>query len=858
MTSTRRQSRLLTILDGSGHLAEEVGDKAALLDALIGHGFPTPDAMVLTTAAYREVTEHHSIELLVDDLRTSAIPDSDHIAAESAAIQRLFQSASLSPPLVRALDRIATDSLAHGPVAVRCSVVNEDAGTSSIAGNYLTVPNVSDRAGLERAVRSVWASLWMPGARTRRRSSHMHDHHISVAVIVQRMIHTEWAGRAYTSDPDGREHLLRIDVADPEPGSYLLRKDTLEPALDTISPPLLLEDLARVVVRLATSLDYPLEVAWILGRSGASLIEAWPANDTRDVSGLNDSFDSLPDTDDTYTPHGVIEMLPGVVPPLLWTINAPMLENAFRSAFADLGANTLESSHHIVARIHGRVALNLSTICRVAESLPGGDPSEVERQYLGQQVSPRTDSSADSPARGSGVHLFAALRSRQVHKRIIDDVELIDTAARTIAGLSVGLHDLPVRKLVAYRQRIRDLAWRGYTAEVGASSAAGATYRALELLLGRWLPETEAEQWAQRLARTAIDASTLGGLRAQDLVSVLKTYTTDEIREIIATETDDPRCYIAALGPVGERFLRHLDGAIAAMGSKALYGDRTWAEDDAWVWLQLRLLLSAETSTRLLATPAGTEYAELVRLLNHDKKWRRLRILTGQFIDLRARWLRRQVDETTAFLELRERAKNALLILGGEERRVIVEAAGRLMASSQLPSIDFVDYLTDSELDEMLFGSRTVEIAELERRRAVGMSCREGGPLPDWFVGDPEGHAVSTGHQPGPLNGRGTSPGQATGTVRVVASLADGVRLEPGDVLVAHSTDPSWTPLFLSAGAVILETGGPLSHASIVAREFGLPAVVNVPAATRTLIDGETVLVDGTAGIVERLSGGEQ
>lgn len=858
MISARRQTRLLTVLDGSGHLAEEVGDKAALLDVLIGHGIPTPDAMVFTTAAYHEITADHSIELLVDDLRTSAIPDSDHVAAESAAIQRLFQSVPLTRHMVRSLDRAAAELLGNGPVAVRCSVVNEDAAASSFSGNYLTVPNVNDRAGLERAVRQVWASLWMPGARSRRRSRHMRDHHIAVAAIVQRTIQSDWAGTAYTNDPEGSEHLLRIDVSGPEPGSYLLRKDTLEPALDAASPPLLLEDLARVVVRLATSFNYPLEVAWALGRSGAGLIEAWPANDTRDVSGLNDSFDSFPDTDDTYTPHGVIEMLPGVVPPLLWTINAPMLEDAFRSAFADLGANTPESSRHIVARIHGRAALNLSTICRVAESLPGGDPAEVERQYLGQQISPGANEATGAQARGSGVHLFAALRSRQVHKRIIDDVELIDTAARTIAGLSVGLRDLPVRKLVAYRQRIRDLAWRGYAAEVGASSAAGATYRALELLLGRWLPETEAEQWAQRLTRTAIDASTLGGLRARDLVSVLNTYTTTEIQEIISTQTDDPRRHIAALGPVGERFLRHLDGAITAMGSKALYGDRTWAEDDSWVWLQLRLLLSAETSTRLLATPAGTEYVELVELLNHDKKWRRLRILTGQFIDLRARWLRRQVEETTAFLELRERAKNALLILGGEERRVIVEAARRLMASSQLPSIDFVDYLTDSELDEMLFGSCAVDIAELERRRAVGMSCREGGPLPDWFTGDPAAHAASPGHQPGPLNGRGTSPGQATGTVRVVASLADGVRLQPGDVLVAHSTDPSWTPLFLSACAVILETGGPLSHASIVAREFGLPAVVNVPSATRALNDGETVLVDGTTGTVERLSGGEQ
>ena len=338
-------------------------------------------------------------------------------------------------------------------------------------------------------------------------------------------------------------------------------------------------------------------------------------------------------------------------------------------------------------------------------------------------------------------------------------------------------------------------------------------------------------------------------------MAVLNAYGTEEIKAIITDDPADPRHEIAALGPVGARFIRHVDGAVRAMGSKALYGDKTWAEDDAWVWRQLALLQSAPAAKRTEPV-GGDDYAELIDMLSRDRKWRRLRILTGQFVDLRARWLRRQVDETTTFLELREQAKNALLILGGEERRVVVEAARRLIASRQLPSIDLVEYVTDSELDDMLFGSRAVEFGELERRRAVGMGCSEVGPLSDWFAGDETHHYDATVQEDDIITGRGTSPGQATGPARVVTSLTDGVRLRPGDVLVAHSTDPSWTPLFMSACAVVLETGGPLSHASIVAREFGLPAVVNVAGATRTLADGEAVVVDGTAGTVTRTRGG--
>ena len=84
----------------------------------------------------------------------------------------------------------------------------------------------------------------------------------------------------------------------------------------------------------------------------------------------------------------------------------------------------------------------------------------------------------------------------------------------------------------------------------------------------------------------------------------------------------------------------------------------------------------------------------------------------------------------------------------------------------------------------------------------------------------------------------------------MLASVADGAKLEPGDVLVARSTDPSWTPLFLIAGAIVLEEGGPLSHAAIVAREFGIPAVLNVAGAMRALQEEAEVEVNGTTGVV--------
>jgi pyruvate,water dikinase len=101
----------------------------------------------------------------------------------------------------------------------------------------------------------------------------------------------------------------------------------------------------------------------------------------------------------------------------------------------------------------------------------------------------------------------------------------------------------------------------------------------------------------------------------------------------------------------------------------------------------------------------------------------------------------------------------------------------------------------------------------------------------------------------GALRGTAASPGTVTAPARVLRDPAGG-RLDQGEVLVAPSTDPGWTPLFLTAGGLVMEMGGAMSHGAVVAREYGIPAVVGVPDATERIADGQTVTVDGTAGLV--------
>jgi pyruvate,water dikinase len=162
-------------------------------------------------------------------------------------------------------------------------------------------------------------------------------------------------------------------------------------------------------------------------------------------------------------------------------------------------------------------------------------------------------------------------------------------------------------------------------------------------------------------------------------------------------------------------------------------------------------------------------------------------------------------------------------------------------------------FLEAAEIRALLAEELSTEAAaqQIARRRSAWMEenarWQRGDEPPTFLVGD-DAYDDSTGGDR--LQGMGISPGVVTGPVRVLRTLSDAERLRPGEILVTQATDPSWTPLFLTAAGLVMERGGMLSHGAVVAREYQLPAVVNVSAATRLLSDGQIITVDGSRGVV--------
>jgi pyruvate,water dikinase len=213
---------------------------------------------------------------------------------------------------------------------------------------------------------------------------------------------------------------------------------------------------------------------------------------------------------------------------------------------------------------------------------------------------------------------------------------------------------------------------------------------------------------------------------------------------------------------------------------------------------------------------------------------------------LRQRRLERLVTQAASQFERRERAKSALLEIGGQVRRIHLEFGRRLVDAGQLGRPVDVELLTVGELHRALAG-QPVPPGTIERRRRWRERHEAHGPLPLRFTGVPSPAIESPAASTRQLTGWAGSAGTFVGKARRV----DGPNgtIDRSEVLVATATDPSWSPLLMNCGAMVLERGGPLSHAAIVAGEFGVPAVFNVPHAVE-LLDGRRVRVDGDAGVV--------
>ncbi len=813
----------------------EVGGKAANLGELVRAGFPVPPGSVLTTAAYRRFVDAAGIGA---EVLAAAALDPGAAATRAAA---LFAGAALPDDLARTVVAAWRD-LGGGPVAVRSSATSEDRADASSAGQQETVLDVGDADALLAAVRTCWASLWSERALAYRARAGVAPSAVSIAVVLQVLVDADAAGVLFTANPaTGRRDEIVVsaawglgeavvggavstdDVVVGHDGRVRSRR-TADKAVRTVATgrgtreepvaaadrrrPVLDDDaaveLAALGLRIAEHLGGPQDVEWARSGGAFAILQARPITALPEPEDPPPTDWSVPEPRDYYVRASIVEQLPDPLSPLFAALIDPAVTRSL-SALLDevLGAGVVRDGELGLPTVNGYAYYHYgrALMARLVLRLPA-----ALALLRGERLGAAHWRDRAHPAYAA----LVAQRSAAPWRDLPDDALLAAVAELLEAGASYYTAVQAVIPLAAASEvlftRFHDRLVRR------AGDPPAATF-----LLGFDSAPIRAERslhdlavWARSRPRTA--AALLAGEEPDDpewherFAAHLRRHghLVYDLDLRTPTPADDPGPLLAAL-----RFPLRGEGADPHERQR-----RSAERRDA---------LAAATAARL----DPVRRAVFTRLLG---------------------WAQRNAP-------LREDALADIGLAWPLMRRMLAELGARRVADGSLAAAEDVHWL---EPDEAV-GRVPVPPGAVAARRARWRGQRRATPpqlLPRGTVLDRLESLMPavSGEQTGPvLRGTPGSAGRVTGVARVLGGPGDSGRLQPGEILVASITTPAWTPLFAIAGGVVTDVGGPLSHSSIVAREYGIPAVLGTGSATRRIADGSRTTVDGDAGTVTLL-----
>jgi pyruvate,water dikinase len=875
-----------------------VGGKARGLALASQAGLPVPAWVVLSPDAFWA-------SLGADGRRRlEAATAGGEITALAAAVQ---PSPSVRASLARAFQALGGDG---GHVAVRSSASDEDGAQHSFAGQLESVLHVDD-ARLPGAVGAVWHSGFSERILEYRRQHGLRLVPPAPAVLIQRMVDARAAGVAFSADPvSGRRGVAVVSAVaglgtalvsgDSDADTFHVDRDgavverhiaekrfqhradalapggvSAEPVSGAgVSAPALTDDEVRAVAALARQaarhFGRAQDIEWAYEGGTLYLLQARPIT----------SLASLADPDAElrlWDNSNIVESYSGVTTPLTFSFAAEIYEHVYRQFCRVMRvpghavAAHADAFRNMLGLVRGRLYYNLLNWYRVLALLPG---FAVNRRFMEQMMGVRE---------GLPEPLVRELESRGSGARLLDALHL----CRTLAGL-VGQHLLIDRRVAAFTRRLdaalapptppladrrpdelaahylelRRKLLLSWDAPLVNDFFAMIFYGQLRTLCARWCGDTEGTlqndlvsgQGGLASAEPVVRLKRMATLAAGDpgLLELLPGAPAADILAAVAARPAFHAEYRAYLDRFGERSANELK-----------LETETLLDDPLPLLRAVGTLARQELAGRdATASPAVTGDTLRVRAqarVAESLRWRPFRRVAFNWVLKHAR----------ARVRDRENLRLERTRLFGRVRRIFLELGSRLHELGVLAAPRDVFHLEVDEVLGFLDGRSTCtalgDLVSLRQREFRGY---EDAPAPDdRFETRGPVYRGQSFQRPGPppsgrgeaRQGLGCCPGVVRGPVRVVTDPRF-VDLGRRAVLVAENTDPGWIMIFPSALAVLVERGSLLSHAAIVARELGIPAVVSVPGLTAWLRDGDWVELDGSSGAVRRIDappGGE-
>ncbi|MFE9369163.1 rifamycin-inactivating phosphotransferase [Streptomyces sp. NPDC006711] len=867
------EQNVLDLQEAGGTPLALVGGKAGHLGALTRiEGVEVPDGFCVTTEAFaRVVTRQPPVGQLLQRLAGVEPEDRDAVRTLSAQLRRTIEEIPLPGDLAAEITDALTRHGERDAYAVRSSATAEDLPTASFAGQQDTYLNIVGPAEILRHISRCWASLFTERAVTYRGRNGIDHRAVRMAVVVQRMVEPRASGVLFTADPvTGNRAIATVDagfglgealvsgLVNPDvfkvrDGQVLTRTiaakaravdavpggGTREVAIDAgrqEEPALTDAQAVRLVElgrRIETHFGRPQDIEWCLAGDTFHIVQSRP------ITTLFPVPDSGDEENHVYLSVGHQQMMTDAMRPLglsVWqlTAMAPMPEaggRLFVDATRRLASPTSRAG---LLDLIGRGDPLTRDALETVLARDGFLPSLPDAQPAGPAPggAPAAPIETD-PAIVTGL----IARNRAAVAALKREIE-------TKSG--PALFDFLLDAFATHKRELGDpLSMRAIMAGMEA------TWWLNDKLL-EWLGEKNA---ADTLTLSAPDNVTSEmGLALLDVADAIRPYP-----EVVA--------YLGGVGDVaGDGFLEELGKLTGGAEARAAiesyldrYGMRCVGEIDItrprWSERPSALVPVILDNVRNFQPGAARRRFEQGRqkaLAKEQDVLTRLRALPDG--EHKADETERVIRRVRTFVGYREYPKYGIISRYFVYKQALLREAGRLVRAGVLDEEEDIFYLRFEELRDVARSGR-VDGRLLEERREAFRAYQA---LTPPRVLTSEGEALNGAYRrddvpPGALSGIPVSAGTVEGRARVILDMAH-ADLEAGDILVTTFTDPSWSPLFVAIAGLVTEVGGVMTHGAVIAREYGLPAVVGVEGATRRIRDGQRIRVHGTDGYVEILA----
>ena len=845
-----------------------VGGKGAHLGELSRiEGIRVPAGFCVTTDAFQRImAEAPSIDDRLDRLSRLKPDDREAIRALSAEIRRTLEGIAIPDDLAAEITRPLARLGEQAAYAVRSSATAEDMPTASFAGQQDTYLNVVGPAAILQHVSRCWASLFTERAVTYRLHSGFDHRKVHMAVVVQQMVFPQAAGVLFTADPVTSNRkvasveasfglgealvsgLVNADVYKVRDGEVVAKAVATKRLAIHASPaggtqeqaieperqeqPVLTDAqvvrLAQLGRRIEAHFGRPQDIEWCLTGDDFQIVQSRPITTLFPIPAAGDRENHV------YVSVGHQQMMTDAMKPLglsMWQLTAarPMYEAGGR-LFVDVTRNLASpASRAGLLRVLGKsdplIGDALQTILDRGDfirSLPdegpggaplGGAPAPIETDpAIVTELIRRSQASIaalkrDIRTKSGSALLDFILADIQELKRILFDPQghqVFMAAIEATWWLNEQLQAWLGEKNAA--DTLTQSVPHNITSEMGLALLDVADGIRPHPDVVAFLQHAEDEGFLDELAKLA------GGREARDAIrAYLDKYGMRCVGEIDITKprwSEGP----TTLVPMILGNIKNFEPGEA---------ERRFEQGRQEAWEKEQELLK-----RLRALPDGERKAEEAK---------------------------RMIDRVRTFIGYREYPKYGMVSRYFVYKQALLEEAERLVQAHVLREKEDIFYLTFQELHDVV---RTNQVDDqLIRQRKDAYRSYQALTPPRVLTSD--GEVIAGAYRrddlpAGALVGLPVSAGTIEGRARVILDMA-GADLEPDDILVTAFTDPSWTPLFVAIKGLVTEVGGLMTHGAVIAREYGLPAVVGVEHATRLIRDGQRIRVHGTDGYVEIL-----